>query len=71
MTEKEHPHLFTPEVGKDYRGREGGRYRCIVPIFTGRAIMVNTLSNWTFTAWGLRRYEDGTIVWDYSTAKTN
>lgn len=59
---------FVPMEHLIYRNRGGGCFLCRRVFRSGvDAIMQNITSGWTFTAHGIRRYEDGTIVWDYST----
>lgn len=57
---------ITPERGKIYRNKGGGKFLCIRG-FDGNAVMQNIASGWTFKANGVIQYEDGTIEWDYST----
>ncbi len=54
-----------PEVGKHYRNRGGGTFRCLSN-GQGYSITQNTASGWTFDAYGIREYADGSIEWDYS-----
>lgn len=54
------------EVGKIYRNRNGKWYLC-KSIDKGKATMERTTDHWTLVAHGIRRYEDGTIEWNYST----
>ena len=59
---------FVPMERLTYRNRGGGEFLCRWVFPSGvDAIMQNIASGWTFTAHGIRRYADGTIVWDYST----
>ena len=59
---------FAPMPYIIYDNRGGGRFLCVRNCYNETtAIMQNIKSGWTFTAHGIRRYPDGTIVWDYST----
>lgn len=58
---------FVPIARLIYRNRGGGEFLCRRVFPSGvDAIMQNIISGWTFTAHGLRRFADGTIVWDWS-----
>ena len=64
---RQNPQRFAPVEGEVYENAGGGSYYCKRGGSWDSALMVNTVSGWTFTACGIVRYEDGTIEWDYST----
>lgn len=55
-----------PAQGKVYRNRCGSEFRCI-QVHNGIPTMRNIQSGWTVEAHHIWQYEDGTIIWDYST----
>lgn len=59
---------FMPVVGCLYVNEGGGTFLCVAPDASENctAVMQNTKSGWTFTAYGIGRYPDGRIDWDYS-----
>lgn len=57
---------ITPERGKIYKNKGGGKFLCIRSC-NNNAVMQNVASKWTFNANGVVQYADGTIEWDYST----
>ena len=59
---------FTPVSGKVYENQGGGAFRCLWVISSGKAVMQNVVSGWTFNAHGCGIYENGNIDWDYSTS---
>lgn len=58
---------YAPTEGFLYRNRGGGVFRCVSNAL-GRttATMVNVKSGWMFTAYGIGRYSDDSIDWDFS-----
>ena len=63
---RQNPQRFAPVEGEVYENAGGGSYYCKRGGSWDSALMVNTVSGWTFTACGIVRYDDGTIEWDYS-----
>ena len=59
--------LFTPVEGDVYLNKNGSQYKCIEVIKPYTAIMKSVDSGWTCKCYTIRRYEDNTIEWDYST----
>ena len=58
---------FQPRLRQIYTNEGGGDYMCISENGDNNATMVNMISGWTFMAWGIGVYADGTIDWDWST----
>ncbi len=63
--EPERPVLIHPEIGKTYKHRRGGMFRCLYSMGNG-GTFINTKSGWKFQAIGVRQYKDGTIEWEYN-----
>ncbi len=55
------------EIGKIYRNKGGGTFKCIRYCYDNIYVMTNVLSRWTFRAHNITMYTNGTIEWDYST----
>ena len=55
------------EVGKTYKNRGGGEFRCLAALTDDKYVLVNVKSHWRLTAHTITMYDDGTIEWDYST----
>lgn len=59
---------FEPELGYFYRNQgSNATFRCVAKTFTGKTVLQNVRSKWTFTAHGVGKYSDNSIDWDYST----
>ena len=54
------------EIGKVYKNRGGGEFRCLDSYNDDSFCLVNTKSHWRLTAHNITMYDDGTIEWDYS-----
>lgn len=72
---------IAPIIGQVYANRNGREYCCLsntaypsdeamqkaVALGEHQAVMVRMSDGWSFTAYGLHQYEDGTVEWNYST----
>lgn len=58
--------LFEPKRGELYKNINGQTFVCLES-FGADATMVNIDTGWRFQAHGCRKFDDGTIEWDYST----
>lgn len=63
---------FIPIAGRIYLNRNGERYLCLRAtrydaLSDSTAVFERCTDGWTLTAHGVRRYEDRTIEWNYST----
>ncbi len=58
--------IFTPVEGQTYLNNNGINYTCIEVLGQGKAIM-RSESGWTCTCNGIRKLDNDTIEWDYST----
>lgn len=65
--------IFRPGKGKKYENLNGSIYRCLdLPIYNNGVALMQSCSSpdgvqaWTFTAVGIRMYEDGRIDWEHS-----
>lgn len=58
--------LFKPKRGELYKNINGQTFVCLES-FGADATMVNIDTGWRFQAHGCRKFDDGTIEWDYST----
>lgn len=54
-------------VGQVYRNLNGQDYKCLRNVEPGVVELERVSDGWTLLAHGIRVYEDGGIVWDYST----
>lgn len=57
---------FQPEVGKEYRNRNGGIFECLF-MEGDTAELRNIKTGWQFVAHGCQQHEDGSIEWNFST----
>ena len=69
-----------PTVGRIYRNRNGGEYRCTgnatypddikkeqsLALGEHHASMIRLADGWAIEVYGIHQYEDGTVEWNYS-----
>lgn len=58
--------IFTPVEGETYLNNNGINYTCVEVLGQGKAIMKSE-SGWICTCHGIRKLDNDTIEWDYST----
>lgn len=62
----DYPNMITPAEGEYYLNRNGSAYRCLQQVGPHDAVLERIFDRWTLTAHGMRQYDDGIIVWDWS-----
>ncbi|WP_302619012.1 hypothetical protein [uncultured Oscillibacter sp.] len=65
---KKYPQLIDPVEGRIYMNNNSSAYRCTRRINSETAVMVRETDGWTLIAHQVRRLENGSIEWDYSTS---